>query len=332
MKLINKEIHHLIDIDLPIFATEEYLKSKNQDYGWFINENFLLSFTIEHKLIFKRLIFTNETLYLKPSLSINDEKIFLNDIVEYCKSKNICDFIYKAQANAIFNTYPDNSKFIEWGTYELALTPTMEELLSKFYARDRTKVRKAIKLGVNVRSTNNTQEIYQNIKDTFERQNSLFFPSLEYLNALQENLKNKVKFFIVEHENKIQGSAIILYDDNRAYYLYGGSISRPTNGSINLMHYKMMEFFKNENVSFYDFVGARFCLEKESKFEALQKFKSRFGTTLKKGYAFRVIINPIKFKLFTFIVKSFFILKGSQYIDPIDSIKECTNRKEKEHE
>ena len=324
MKLIKKNIN--INIDLPVFATEAYLKSKSDNYGWFVDKNFIIPFTIEKKLIFKRLIFSNETIYLNKKLDRKEEKIFLNEVVAYCKEHNVCDFIYKAQANVILNVYPDKSEHIEWGTYELELKPSMEELLSKFYARDRTKVRKAIKLGVTVRTTDNTKEIYENIKNTFQRQKSLFFPSLDYLNRLQKNLEGHIKFFVVEHERKIQGSAIIIYDKNRAYYLYGGSISKPTNGSINLMHYKMMQFFKEKNIPIYDFVGARFCLEKASKFEALQKFKSRFGTTLKKGYAFRVVINPFKFKLFNLLVKSYFTLKGSQYLDPIDTIRRCNEQ------
>jgi lipid II:glycine glycyltransferase (peptidoglycan interpeptide bridge formation enzyme) len=323
MRLIKKNI----DIDLPIFATEAYLQSKSDNYGWFIDNDFIIPFTIEKKLIFKRLIFSNATIYLNKNLNSEDEKNFLNEVVVYCKKHKICDFIYKAQANAIFNTYPEGSEQIEWGTYELSLKPSMEELLSKFYARDRTKVRKAIKLGVTVRTTDDTEEIYKNIKDTFQRQKSLFFPSLEYLKKLQKNLRGHIKFFIVEHENITQGSAIIIYDKHRAYYLYGGSISKPTNGSINLMHYKMMQFFKEEDIPIYDFVGARFCLEKASKFEALQKFKSRFGTTLKKGYAFRVVINPIKFKLFTLLVESYFRVKKSQYLDPIDSIRRCSEQR-----
>jgi hypothetical protein len=70
-------------------------------------------------------------------------------------------------------------------------------------------------------------------------------------------------------------------------------------------------------------MGARSCVEKGSKFEAIQKFKSRFGMHLKKGYAFRVVIHPLKFFLFNITVKSYFKLKGSSYVDPIDSIRRC---------
>ena len=322
LKIIRKDIHD----ELPVFASENYLKSKSDDYGWFVTDDFILPFTIDKKLIFKRLIFTTDTIYLNKNLTVEEEKEFLNEIVSYCKKNDICDFIFKAQANAIFNTYPDNSEHVEWGTYELKLDKSMDELLSKFYARDRTKVRKAIKLGATVRTTDNVEKVYENIKETFLRQDSLLFPSLSYLEKLKSNLNDNFALFVVEHNNEIQGSIIIIYDDKRAYYLYGGSIRKPTTGSISLMHYKAMEYFKKKNLDYYDFVGARPCIEEGSKYEALQKFKSRFGTTLRMGYAFRVIINPVKYKLFNLSVQSYFKLKGSSYTDPIDSIRRCSEQ------
>ncbi len=319
-------VHHEPKEKLPIFATKNFLKSKSTIYGWFVSDDFILPFTIDKKLIFKRLIFTTETIYLNKDLTLSKEREFLNSVVTYCKRNNIADFIFKAQANAIFNTYPDGSEVVKWGTYQLKLDKSMEEILSKFYARDRTKVRKAIKLGATVRTTNDIKSVYENIKETFLRQNSLLYPSLDYLETLNNNLENNFVLFVVEHDSKIQGSMVIIYDENRAYYLYGGSIRKPITGSINLMHYRAMEYFKEKNLDYYDFVGARECVEEGSKYEALQKFKSRFGTTLKMGYAFRVVINPFKYKLFNLTVQSYFKIKKSSYIDPIDSIRRCNEQ------
>jgi len=312
--------------DLPIFATENYLKSKSENYGWFLTDDFILPFTIEKKLFFKRLIFTTDTIYLKKNLTLLEEKEFLNDITAYCKENQICDFIFKAQSNVVFNTYPDNSDHVEWGTFEINLNVTADELFSQYTSKTRNMVRKAIKTDVIVSSTKDIQKVYENIKNTFLRQKSLLYPSLEYLEKLNNNLKNNIEFFTTEQNSVVQGSAIIIYDNSRAYYVYGGSIPRPAAGSINLLHNKIMEFFQEKNVEYYDFVGARLCTEEKSKFESLQKFKKSFGSTLRKGYAFRVIINPIKYTLFTLAVQSYFKLKRSTYSDPIDSIRKCNEQ------
>ena len=323
LKLISKNIKH----DLPIFATEDYLKSKSDKYGWFVTDNFILPFTIETKLIFKRLIFTTDTIYLNKSLTTFEEKEFLNEITIYCKENSICDFIFKAQSNAVFKTYPDNCDHVEWGTFEIDIKVSSDEIFSNYTSKTRNMVRKAIKTDVTISTTKNIEIVHENIKNTFLRQNSLLYPSLNYLEKLQKNLNNNIEFFIAEHDNTIQGTAIIIYDNSRAYYIYGGSISRPAPGSINLLHFKIMEFFKEKNLNYYDFVGARLCTEEKSKIESLQKFKKSFGSKLRAGHAFRVIINPFKYKLFKLAVQSYFKLKNSTYIDPIDSIRRCDEQK-----
>jgi hypothetical protein len=323
LELIKKDIKY----DLPIFATENYLKSKSDEYGWFVTDGFVLPFTIEKKLFIKRLIFTTDTIYLKENLTILEEKEFLNEIISYCKENDICDFIFKAQSNVVFNIYPDNCEHVEWGTYEIDLNISSDEIFSNYTSKTRNMVRKAIKTDITVSTTKDIKKVYENIRNTFLRQNSILFPSLEYLYKLQKNLNNNIEFFIAEQNNIIQGAAIIIYDNSRAYYVYGGSIPRPAAGSMNLMHYKIMEFFQEKNVNYYDFVGARTCTEEKSKFESLQKFKKSFGSTLRIGYAFRVIINPLKYKVFSLAVQSYFKLKKSIYIDPIDSIRKCNEQK-----
>jgi lipid II:glycine glycyltransferase (peptidoglycan interpeptide bridge formation enzyme) len=308
---------------IPVFATEAYLQAKSDNYGWFKSEDFLLPFTIASKSIFKRLIFTSETIYLQKDKSVEDEKSFLNAVVNLCKKDKLCDVIYKAQANAVFNTYPDKSEFVEWATYESALDTTLEDLFAQFRSKDRTKIRKMMKWGVSVHQTNQIDKVHENIKATFERQNNFLYPSLTYLKKLQQNLPNNVAFFVVEHEHRIQGTAVIIYDSERAFYFYGGSSFRPVNGSINLLHYKILDFCYQKGIAYYDLMGARTCVERGSKFEAIQKFKSTFGMNLKKGYAFRVVIKPIRFTLFSLLVQGYFKLKKSDYLDPIDSIKRC---------
>ena len=232
-----------IKYNLPIFATENYLKSKSNEYGWFVTDSFILPFTIDKKLIFKRLIFTTETIYLKKNLTVIEEKEFLNEVVSYCKDNNLCDSIFKAQSNAVFNTYPNNCEHVEWGTYELSLDGSTDDIFSKYTSKTRNMVRKGIKTDVLVSTTKDIEKIYENIKNTFIRQKSLLYPSLKYLQKLQKNLGNNIEFFIAKQNNIIQGSAVIIYDNSKAYYIYGGSIPKPSSGSINLLHYKIMEFF-----------------------------------------------------------------------------------------
>lgn len=319
-------VHKEPNVTLPIFATENFLKSKSSSYGWFVSNKFILPFVIDKKLTFKRLIFTTETFYLEENLSIQEERAFLNEVVEYCRRDDICDFIFKAQSNVVFKTFPENAEEVAWGTYEIELNLTEEEIFNNFESKARTKVRKAIKTDVIISKTDDIELIYQNIKETFMRQQSLLYPSLEYLQKLQTNLKDNLQCFVAKQNGAIQGVALIVYDKKRAYYLFGGSTARPSPGSLNLLHYEIIKFCKEKEIGFYDFVGARVCFEKGSKFASLQAFKKSFGAKLKEGYAFRVILKPMKYKLFKLLVNLYFKSKGSSYTDPIDSIRRCNEQ------
>jgi len=320
MKVINSE-EKLNCENLPILAQEKYLKIKSDNYGWFEDDNYILPYFIDKRLIFTRMVFTYGLIAKKDNLTIDEEKKFLNNMVEYVKEHKMCDFIYKAQSNVIFNVCPDGSDCVEWGTYEVDLNDNYEQLLMSFHGKHRNVVRNAIKNGVVIKETNNVEKIYNCIKDTLARQGSIHYPSLDYINKLYQDLNSNILMLEALKDNELQGVAIIIYDNNRAYYMYGGSRVRPFTGSLNLLQYEAMKILQSRGVRVYDFVGARIKYEKGSKYEGLQRFKERFGASLQKGYAFRYIVNPFKFKLFNIISKSYLKLKGYNYIDPIDSIK-----------
>ena len=320
IKVVYDQIE-LGNIKLPIFAQEKYLKCKNENYGWFISENYVLPFVIDKKLIFKRLIFTYEYIPLTSNLSIEDRNFFLNDIVKYLSENKVCDFISMAQSYVVFDTYPDKCDAVDWGSYYIELEKSDEELMSSFHAKHRNVIKRAIKDGVFIEKTDDYNAVFDNIKETLERQNSIFYPSLSYLKSLSFNIPDNTGFFVAKKDGLIQGSAIIIFDKNCGYYMYGGSITKPSSGSLNFLHYEVFKYLRDSGVKYYDFVGARINVKEGSKFEGIQKFKSRFGAELKQGYGFRVIFNPIKFKLFNMSVKLYGKIKGFSYSDKIDQIK-----------
>jgi len=325
MKIVNSQ-NQLGMNNLPVLAQEKYLKIKSDNYGWFEDENYILPYFIDKRLIFKRMVFTYGLIPKKDNLNIDNEKQFLNNMVKYVKKHKMCDFIYKAQSNVVFNVCPDGSDCVEWGTYYVNLIDNYEQLLMTFHGKHRNVIRNALKNGVIIKESDNLEKIYNCIRDTLSRQGSIHFPSFEYINNLYKNLRSNVLMLEAIKNNELQGVAIIIYDNDRAYYMYGGSKVRPFTGSLNLLQFEAMKILHRRGVKVYDFVGARINVEKGSKYEGLQRFKERFGATLQKGYAFRYIVNPLKFKLFNLISKNYLKLKGYNYIDPIDSIKSMENQ------
>ncbi|MCF6330768.1 MAG: peptidoglycan bridge formation glycyltransferase FemA/FemB family protein [Sulfurimonas sp.] len=319
MKLIHTLNKDNENID--VFASEAFLKSRSSEYGWFVTDAYILPFIIDKKLFFKRMIFTTACLPLKKNTSIADEKHFLDAVIQKCKEENLCDFIYKAQANVLFNVCPESSECIEWGTYVVDIASTQENIFNNIHAKHRNRIRHAEKHGLIVQETDNIVQVCEIIKQTFTRQKKLLYPSLSDIQKLQDNLQEHIVFFEVLKENVPQGVFIFIFDDTTAYCIYAGSIEKPFSGSIALMHYKAMVFFNTKKLKNYDFMGARINVDKGSKFETIQHFKKRFGGELKQGYAFQTILKPLKFRFFNYLVKIYFKAKGSQFEDIIKKSK-----------
>ncbi len=311
--ILNNE-NKIIDIKdkLPILATKEYLKYKSDDFGWFLSEKFVLPFYLKKKLIFKRLFFTTQVIYLKES-SLKEEKVFLNEIVNLSKINKI-DIIDIPQSNAVFNTYPDNSKYIQFGTYEVDLSLKEEELFKNLHSKHRNVIRKAMKDCVIIKNEKKyIKECYDIIKSTYSRQNKSFLSFKEF-EDLEKYLKDNVSFYIALKDNIIQGCAVLLWNNgHRCYYLFGGSINSPYTGSINLLHWQAMLDMKENKVKLYDFFGVRINPEQGSKLEGIQRFKERFGGELKQGYLWKYSLNPFKTILFKIVFCLYSFLKGNRY-------------------
>ena len=320
MKIVYKE-EELNYENLPILACENYLSVKSDKYGWIVDKKFILPFFLDTRLIFTRLVFTTGLIAKVDGYEQKDEDSFLNSAIELIGRDKICDFIYKAQSNVIFNCCPKGADCVTWGSYIVDLSKSEDELLKSFHAKHRNVVRKAARDGVIVEATDDTALIYEIISKTMQRQQVIHYPSREYIEKLVNKIPNNILILKAVKDNKSQGVAVFVFDKNWAYYMYGGSIERPYTGSINLLHFEAMKIFKEKGLQYYDFVGARISFEKGSKYEGLDRFKKRFGGELKEGVSFRYIYNPFKFKLFNILTYTYLKLKGYNYIDPIESIK-----------
>jgi len=311
-----------LDIQMPILGRALYLKSKSKNHGWFVENYTIIAYYIDIKLGFRRLVFATSVICQKNQLSKLDELEFLNKLIIYIRKNNICDFIYKAQGNVVFNVCPKGAECVDWGTYEVSLNKSEEELFASFNGKSRNVIRKAKKENVIVKQTDDVDLIYKNIKEMFDRQNSFHYPSYDYIESLKNNLPNNAVFFIAIKDSIVQGSLILLYDETIGYAMYAGSIIAPISGSLDLLHFEAMKFLQKKKVSLYDFVGTRIDIKPGSKQEGIDRFKKKFNPTLKQGYAFKVIINPFKHKIFEILVKIYFRVKGYNYTESINQIEQ----------
>ena len=317
IKLIKKE--NEIDISLPFFAQEKYLETKSPNYGWFVSENFILPFVLFTTYIFKRIVFTTEPIN-KHNSSIEEEIAFLNNMQDYIKKNNICDFIHKPQPSAIFRAYPKNANAFRWGTFQLPIDSDFDNMLVKVSSSQRKYVRHAIRDNVTITKTDDYEEVYNLCNETLSRQKiQLLIDKEEFTHQYKNLHPQNMIMFKATYENEVQGVIVIFFDDNTAFAEYAGSIPRPKNGSLKLLHlYAMQYLAQNHNLTNFDFLGAVPDIIEDAKESGIQKFKREFGADIKEGYQFTVIFKPIKYFLFNFTLKMHLLSKGVKYVDPVE--------------
>lgn len=306
--------------ELPVFCQQSFLESRSNNYGWFFEDDKILPFIIDERLIFKRLIFTN-CIYSKREYNQEEEKKFLNNVILLAGSLKV-DFISKPQANVFFKVLPnDNVIGAEWGSYQKKIDLSEKELLESLPSKTRNMVRRGKREGLIIEK-GTVSELHMLLSKTFSRQKQdLLVPKIEYLQKLKKNLGKNFLILKCTNNARIEAIVGVPLDNNVGYYLYGGSISKPSPGAMNLLQFETMLHLRNVNVKIYDFVGARISPSKASKFYRIQKFKESFNPKLEKGFVFKVVFKPVKYKLFNFLAVVAYRLKRGKYEgDPIDQI------------
>lgn len=309
--------------NIPILGRKAYLICKSDVYGWLVHGDQAIAFFIDKRLWFKRLIFTTSIFQLgeQQADEVLCDREFLQLAITKIREKRLCHFIYKAQSNVVFEGVPDYVEKVPWGTYIKDLHFTGEdELLQSFHGKHRNVVRKARSEGCDVRKVLDIDAFQKCVAETMIRQKVPFFPAKSYLLKLAQEVPDNILLRGVYFNDVLQGCALVVYDDVRAYYMYGGSVGKPKSGALNYLHYEIMKELMALGVSSYDFVGARIDPKPGSKYEGLQMFKERFGANLHRGYAFRYVLSKYQFFLFNVIVRAYSRFKGLRYVDPIDSI------------
>lgn len=301
-----------------IFASEFFLKTTGaKEYGWlggFIDEVlcFLIPYFIRKKLIFIYMSFSTDTIILNEK-NKNLEVDFLDSVINYFKNKKI-DFIFQPQTNVIFNTIPKLSIATRFGTYQINLSLDIEYLWKNVHSKHRNVIRNAEKNGIRIEhGIQYKDQAYIIIHSTLTR-SSINFIKKENYDFFLSQMGNNVEIFIAFQNEKPQCASIMPYSHNTAYYLWAGNNKEAILGSMNLLVWNALLFFKQKGVKIFDLFGARINPEPGSKLEGIQRFKERFGSEMRIGYLWKYIYNPLKYYIYIFLAriksKNFILYKG----------------------
>jgi len=297
---------------LNIFSTKRYLQTLSNNYAWLVSDYCILPFIVKQKYIIKCAQFTNQVLYKTPHVSIATEQQFLNQCIELFKTLGI-QFLLQPPTHVVFKTFPNGSLQVPYGTYQLNLTKTEEDLFKQLHSKHRNVIRKAKKEGVIVKRGIDQLAMCHKLLYATMARSQMWAPDLDLIKRLSRSLGEHIQFFAAYKENEVQGVAIIPWDQKSAYYLYGGSIPTPLTGAVNYMHWKIITYFKSKNVEKYDLVGARINPSPGSKLEGIQRFKSRFGGTLHKGHLWKFTVSAFHSKLYSSFLKANAFLTNTSF-------------------
>lgn len=303
-------------LDSHIFASAAYLSARSSNYGWVTDSKFILPFYLDRIAGVRRLIFTCAPI-AEDAEGVQE---FLDLAIRALRDAGLCDFIAKPQSNAVFPCAPTQSLSAPWGTYEVNLNKSDEDLLRSFHEKHRNVIRKSIRDGITIGPLESVQAAYPCIRDTLKRQGLRYYPSEPLLRKLEGNLGGRIISLGAFHEGTLQGVAVVPYDREAGYYLYGGSTASPYGGSINLLQFEIMRELRDRGVKSYDLFGARIGVKPGTKYEGIQRFKARFGGELRVGRTFRTIFNPVRYGLFNRLADLRMRLEGKRYVDPLDQL------------
>ena len=303
---------------LPIYASEPFLKSVGDEYGWIGGTDqagklrCVLPYTVLRKPGFRLVRFRMETIPLEASLELEEEKSFLNSTMEYFRSVG-ADMIIPSNNTALFRAYPDRALPAPYGTFVNDLTQTDEMLFSKVRKTYRNNIRRAMKAGVQIKSGMEYLDAsYEMVADTLKRSGADVIKSYDHFKRSVQSLGENVKIFIAEHGGVIQGCLVSPFSEYSAYNWYCGSRPEPVLGSVHLLHWEAMLQFRTMGVRRFNFQGIRINPEKGSKQEGILNYKKGFGGELIQGYMWKYSFHRAKFAAYSIAVR---ILQGGDIVD-----------------
>ena len=304
--------------DLSIYASEAFLKTAGDDYGWIGGFDAagklscILPYTIINKATVRMARFRVETICANGPFDLDAEKSFLNGAIRCLRSLG-ADLVIPASTNTLFRTYPDGAVAAPYGSFIIDLETSEEALWSKVHSKHRNVIRNARNKGVRILSGLEYLDVtYNQVRDTFSR-SKMSFMSRDAFERMVRGLGEQVKIFVAELNGSIQGSAVIPFSQHSAYYAYGGSLlPTPLTGATNLLQWEAIRCFHEMGVKHYDFCGARIDPEKGSKQAGLIMYKQRFGGRLAQGYMWKYCLNPLKARVYSLAVR---LLRGGDIVD-----------------
>ena len=303
--------------NLPVYASEASLKTESDEFGWVGGKDdqrhlrCVLPYIVLRKGGIRMIRFRTAPIPLEAQLSIEQEKSFLNSVVEHFRSSG-ADLILPSGNTAIFRTCPDGAEVAPYGTFVKDLNQDEAALKSEIRRTYRQNIRKAEEAGVEIKTGMNYLDTsFWLISETMKR-SGLSFKSCSEFRRKMLGLGENVEIFVAEHQGVVQGCMVSPFSLHTAYNCYAGSKCEPVQGAMHFLHWEAIRRFRAMGVRFFDFQGVRINPEKGSKQEGIASYKRGFGGRLVEGYMWKYSLNRMRSIRYSISVRLF---KGGDIVD-----------------
>ncbi|HSH65741.1 MAG TPA: GNAT family N-acetyltransferase [Bacteroidia bacterium] len=236
------------------------------------------------------LILDNNPVYTNALLT-NYKKIIKKTNTIYSEIRNLFDI--QALRPSLEK---ENFVYEDHLTIHMDLTQSVETLEKALHRGRASNIKRAIKKNVTVRDVSTTEElndVYRLIKDTYERI-GLPSPSPELFLNTAKFMQEKVRFIAAFLDEKMIGCRVYLIYKDFLYDWYAAG-DREYSGyhPSDLLPWKGMLSAKESGVKTYDFAGAG----KPNKEYSVRDYKLKFGGSLLNLGRYQCIHNPVLFKV-----------------------------------
>ena len=302
------------------YFSDEYASFLRGERLIIVSSGWAIPVTVNKRSVFCYATFLSEPREYNPSIS-EEGMAFLTEVCNYLHLNYKIQWTNPAAPSTLFSFVPKGSISIPFGSYIIDLSLPEDTLMANMHSKHRNVVRKAAKDGVVVKigGTELLNDYCIIDEQTWARSNRKGEGESE-LERFVKSMPNNTRVYVSYYEDKPQTGAIIMYNKQMAYYLYGASINHTHNGSGNLLQWEVIKDMKQEGVLKYSFVGCRINVDENSKYYGIQMFKSRFGGVLFEGKIFKVIYNKFLYHLFRTVVTVRSTFKNRHYTPYSDII------------
>lgn len=223
------------------------------------------------------------------------ERRILNLLVGHIRANRLADRISPPVNWCLFRSSPDNAISAPFGTYELDLRCSQDDLWRGLHQKNRNVIRAAEREGVSVTVGTSEVATFHRLYESTMTRNQMQAEPLDFFMDLASQDGVSIYCAVAYAGEEALGAVFVPYSEFGSYYVYGATAASMTvNGANNYLHYRMLSDLRELGVRKHDFVGARLSDVSGTKLEGIQKFKKRFGSTLKTGVIWKMDINKIK--------------------------------------